>query len=1080
MIGRISIALVVVAACAAPAALAQAPARVYAGEPAATTRDGRHCALHPEVRGTLALIVDDTLRETTPPARALLQDPSGQLMLIEGALPGDATVRDPTEAADSRIAALGTITATPVTNGWHIRFRYRFEGIECSVAGEADLVALAPSAALEAATRGIRLLGAALDIREGDRLRSAGDSAAARTVVDRALATRREILGETNRYTVIALGKQGSLQWDMGEHAAAAQSQQHAYDITVSTLAPEHPDAFGYLQTTALAHWDLGELERAEGELRIALQGRRKVLDPDDEELLSTMFNMATLQGELGNLGEAQAGLEELYPIYLRMLGPDHATTLLLLNNLGAVYRQVGRYDDEYRVLTLACERYEKSLGDRHPATLRCLNNLAASLGHMGRKEEALVTARRAYDGRAATIGPTHPETLFSMGMYSQGLVEVGRVDEGLEMQRRLVAIRLETRGADHPETLSTYTVLSRTQALSGDNAGALASIRVAFEGFDAVRPRSPEALLSLARMAALEADMGDTTIAIRHHELLVTRIEERRRVETLSAESQRAAFSFWAGSYKRLTFLYAERGATDAAFRQLELSKARGLLETLAYRRAEAASGLTAAEQAALRRLERRIEAQDEAVARLRDKPDEQIKAEAERSAAARELADVHATLRARYPKYAQLTVPPIVDAGAARKLLRADAAFVSYALRGDDVLAFVVDRRGSARAYNLGPIPGLAQSVQALRTLLAPRGSATEPVWRLADGRFVTGLARPAADATRVSDSGEIARALGARLIDPIAPSLAGKSRLIVSPDGSLALLPFEALITRNGRVLDRYRVSYTQSLSVLALIHERARGMQGAGSQRALFAMGAAHYERRESPGAPAVEGADASIGTAKNVLQDATGGSAQRAYDRLGLAWHDLPGAAREIATVSRIFAAPSSDVLTGDQATETSLRALDASGALSRYRYLLFAAHGYLSTEAPALSAVVLGVDPSDPSSDGYVTVAEWVGYRLASELIVLSACETGVGREVQGEGIMGLPFALFVAGNRNALLTLWPVNDASTAELMRKFFVHVRTGMPHADALAEAKRALAKDPRYAAPAHWAGFVLYGD
>ena len=148
--------------------------------------------------------------------------------------------------------------------------------------------------------------------------------------------------------------------------------------------------------------------------------------------------------------------------------------------------------------------------------------------------------------------------------------------------------------------------------------------------------------------------------------------------------------------------------------------------------------------------------------------------------------------------------------------------------------------------------------------------------------------------------------------------------------------------------------------------------------------------------------------------------------------------------------------------------------------MSRYRYLLFAAHGYLSTEAPALSAVVLGVDPSDPASDGYITVAEWVGYRLASELIVLSACETGAGREIQGEGIMGLPFALFVAGNRNALLTLWPVNDASTAELMRLFFVRVRAGATHADALAQAKRALVRDPRYAAPAHWAGFVLYGN
>jgi len=272
----------------------------------------------------------------------------------------------------------------------------------------------------------------------------------------------------------------------------------------------------------------------------------------------------------------------------------------------------------------------------------------------------------------------------------------------------------------------------------------------------------------------------------------------------------------------------------------------------------------------------------------------------------------------------------------------------------------------------------------------------------------------------------------------------------------------------------------VSYVQSLSVLALVDARARGAQAAAPEHDLLAMGAAHYETRGKPRAPIADRDVPSAGVAQPGRGDGATAETQRGYDRLGLAWHDLPGAAREIETVSHVFAASSDDVLTGEQATDTRLRALNATGRLARYRYLLFAAHGYLSIDAPALSALVLGVDPADPTSDGYVTVADWVGYRLASELIVLSACETGVGRDIQGEGIMGLPFALFVAGNRNALLTLWPVNDASTAELMRLFFLRVRAGAPHADALVAAKRALAKDPRYAAPAHWAGFVLYGD
>jgi CHAT domain-containing protein len=123
---------------------------------------------------------------------------------------------------------------------------------------------------------------------------------------------------------------------------------------------------------------------------------------------------------------------------------------------------------------------------------------------------------------------------------------------------------------------------------------------------------------------------------------------------------------------------------------------------------------------------------------------------------------------------------------------------------------------------------------------------------------------------------------------------------------------------------------------------------------------------------------------------------------------------------------------------------------------------------------------VLGQRRVTAEDDGYVTAAEWTGYTLRSDLIVVSACETGVGRVIEGEGIAGLPYALFVAGNRNSLLTLWPVADQSTAVFVERFFALLRAGRSQGEALAAVKREFATSGRFGAPVHWAPFVLWGS
>jgi CHAT domain-containing protein len=396
-------------------------------------------------------------------------------------------------------------------------------------------------------------------------------------------------------------------------------------------------------------------------------------------------------------------------------------------------------------------------------------------------------------------------------------------------------------------------------------------------------------------------------------------------------------------------------------------------------------------------------------------------------------------------------------------------------------DVAVFVVTRDG-VTVQHLGSSRKLAGNIESFRRLLEPNNAVR--VWRVGDD-FVASNSRPqgARPDTVVAD--DVARRLATQLLEPVAAPLRARPKWIVSPDGELAVLPFEALPFDGRTVIARRSVAYVQSASVLALMKQRP-ARKTASSDRLLFAMGAPYYPQPVAVGAERIAAArsaapDALIATA------ARGGGPHRlrqAYELMGQQWYPLPGAESEVKAIHALLGADGrkdrSTVLLGAQASEANLLARNASGELARYRYLHFAAHGHLSTAAPLLSALVLAQGENPPGVDGYVTAAEWLLYRLDSDLIVLSACQTGLGNRVQGEGVMGIPYALFVAGNRRTLLSLWPVSDASTARFMARLYSKLHGGARIDEALAAVKREFASGGRDSHPIHWAGFVLYGD
>lgn len=267
---------------------------------------------------------------------------------------------------------------------------------------------------------------------------------------------------------------------------------------------------------------------------------------------------------------------------------------------------------------------------------------------------------------------------------------------------------------------------------------------------------------------------------------------------------------------------------------------------------------------------------------------------------------------------------------------------------------------------------------------------------------------------------------------LFSSLAAPLAPLRRLVIAGDGVLHLLPFEALEDEAGRLLlERYVVSYAPSASVAGALHARHSARDPAGERLLAYA----------EPPSPA-----------------------------LG----PLPLAGREVEEIAALFPPGAADVRRGSEATESWLK----RARLAAYGTLHFATHGTYDDRAPGRSALVLAPGQGE---DGRLQVREIAALTLRARLVSLSACDTGLGEVVTGEGVVGVARAFLNAGADAVAMTLWRIPDASTAELMRRFYRHLRAGRPAAEALRDAKLELraGRAARHA-PFHWAGVVLSGD
>jgi CHAT domain-containing protein len=321
--------------------------------------------------------------------------------------------------------------------------------------------------------------------------------------------------------------------------------------------------------------------------------------------------------------------------------------------------------------------------------------------------------------------------------------------------------------------------------------------------------------------------------------------------------------------------------------------------------------------------------------------------------------------------------------------------------------------------------------------------------------------------------------------KILKPVLEGVETSKRLIIMPDGMLNILPFEVLVTGAGCgndkksncfLGDQYNISYYPSAAILTFNREAV--LQTVPFKGSLFAVGDPVYgpdDKRlnESQISSLLE-------SAKKYASEFTlrSNRFRKGVEDKGYTFDRLAYSGLEVQKIKDAFENIPGDreVLVGFDASEGNIKSRD----LTRYQYLHFAVHGILAFDLPYLNepALVLAVDP-DTKEDGFLTLSEIYGLKLNADLVTLSACKTGLGLRVSGEGVLGLSRAFINAGARAVLVSLWEVPDESTALFMEEFYRLLAQGIDKVEALKKAKEYL-RMKGYENPFFWAPFILIGD
>lgn len=489
--------------------------------------------------------------------------------------------------------------------------------------------------------------------------------------------------------------------------------------------------------------------------------------------------------------------------------------------------------------------------------------------------------------------------------------------------------------------------------------------------------------------------------------------------------------------------------GFDARALQASERARARSLLDILNEAQVDIRQGIEPALVERERSLKKQLNMKDEARKRAKD----QVQLEAIDKEIRQLNADLNnllAEIKLKSPPYAALTQPTPIGLKEIQQLLDNQTVVLEYSLGEQNSYLWVV-------------------SNNSLKTFILPNRREVEAKARL----FYESVNKP----DDSPNSPNFAPDLSKILLEPAAAEL-GNKRLIIIPDGILQYIPFSALPDPKSRIQNpksaeplmlNHEIVYLPSASTLAVLRNESGGRKKATKTLAVLA------DPVFDTGDTRVKREGVESVKPNSALQKAT---REAGFNNLQ-SLPRLPATRAEARTILALVADTEKKEAIDFEANLTTVKSLE----MANYRILHFATHGLLNTQNPAFSGIVLSlVNEKGKAQDGFLRLHEIYNLKLPADLIVLSACQTALGKDVRGEGLVGLTRGFMYAGAKSVVASLWAVDDKATSELMKLFYQNMlgEKKLSPSAALREAQIAMWKSKRFNPPYFWSAFMIQGE
>jgi CHAT domain-containing protein len=875
------------------------------------------------------------------------------------------------------------------------------------------------------------------------------------------------------------LNNMGEAYYALGDLKASLKMYTEALELWTATndrrgLALAHLD-LGYSYT------DLGDLQEATEHYLQSLALWKEIGDHQGEALAST-----ALGGIYSFLGDNQQALnshKEALALF-RVIG-NRQGAAAAINGVAQAYENLSDYK-------MALENYQ--LGLDLYQTINNRDFIALNKYYIGRVYFSMgerEQARSFYLQALSLSREVHDRQIEAHVLKGLGIIDSSEGNNAEALKRFLKVLQLYNTIGYLRGKAYTLNSIGHIYYTLGNPARALACFRQALPIISATEDSRGEALTRY-NMASVEYVLGNLNEALSQIKESINIIEASR----IKVDSKDLRTSYFAQAYKHyelyidlLMQIYKQQGAESnyatAAFLASERARARSLLDMLTEEKLNLDQSTPGNLLVREQELAQRLNAKTEYRTRLLSSdhaPVEADEVDKEIRTLSREYEVVQSQIREKNPRYAAITQPDQVRIQDIQAELRNDdTLLLEFSLGNERSYLWAVSPT-SINAYELPGRAVIESTVNKVYDLLTARQ-------RLYEGKAPQG--REFIESAELDYLRE-ASALSWTLLGPVASQL-GSRRLLIVADGPLQYIPFEALPVPNRPadanlqegsqarppeprlLIDDHEVVELPSASILVAIR---RDIKQSAASKTVAVLADPVFDKddprlhqggkQESDTVQSQKFDDAYLNRALRTLN---GEDSSSTVPR-------LPGSLQEAKAIMATIPLSEGMMAVGFEATRERVMSED----LKHYRIIHLATHGILDNERPEMSGLIFSlVDSNGNSRSGYLRLKDIYGLHMQADLVVLSACRTGLGQNVQGEGLIGLTGAFMYAGSKGVVASLWKVDDEATAELMKNFYASMlKDGLPPASALRAAKQAMRAKNQWHSPYFWAAFVLHGE